>query len=197
MESSAVSADKAEEMRASLPNRPEVCSNRGLSRICLQKQVGGRAEEVLRPGLLDAEDVDDEHECVAALDLVTRAGIAVSEVTRDDDDDTRADLLTDECVSEALNHTRGTELRGLTAVEARVKDLTRVPVDALVVDNDGRAVCDNSAITLNEGFNRVVARNFARGESDRWVSVGEDNFGESFERFDRSSGRLGEGLWRD
>lgn len=38
-----------------------------------------------RMNLLDAEDVDDEDERVAALDEVARAGVAISEVTRDDD----------------------------------------------------------------------------------------------------------------
>ena len=91
------SADILDCLSASAANRPVVCTNELLDAICLQKQVGGRISQcqgMLSQGLLDAEDVDDEHEGVAALDLITRARVSIAEFTRDDDDDPRADLLT-------------------------------------------------------------------------------------------------------
>ena len=91
------SADIQDCLSASAANRPVVCNNELLDAICLQKQVGGRLSQcqgMLSQGLLDAEDVDDEHEGVATLDLIAGACVAVSEVARDDDDDPRADLLT-------------------------------------------------------------------------------------------------------
>jgi hypothetical protein len=43
---SAVSADKAEQIRASAPNRPTVCRNRCLRSNCLQNRVGGTIGQV-------------------------------------------------------------------------------------------------------------------------------------------------------
>src|SRR5687768_11961848 len=84
---------------------------------------------------VDAEEVDDEDEGLAAFDDSTGAGSAVAEVGRDRDATATADLHPGDPLVPALDDLTGTqtEVEGLAAIPGRVELATVGPRDTDVV----------------------------------------------------------------
>src|SRR5687768_8480631 len=116
----------------------------------------------------DVDEVDDEHQGLAALDDATCAATAAAEIGRDREPAPAADAHPADALIPAGDHLAAAEpeVEGLVAVPARVELLSVAPGDADVVDDDTRPTRRLRAVSDDLVLDDEIGRRLSGRDGD-------------------------------